>query len=46
MSNQTYAETDADLSARLAVEALALPPKGVAPVVSADGILTLDLTPD
>jgi hypothetical protein len=30
----------------VAVEALALPPKGVAPVVSADGILTLDLTPD
>jgi len=28
------------------VEGLALPPKGVAPVVSADGILTLDLTPD
>jgi hypothetical protein len=28
------------------VTQLALPPKGVAPVVSADGILTLDLTPD
>jgi hypothetical protein len=30
----------------IAVEALALPPEGVKPVVSADGILTLDLTPD
>jgi len=30
----------------VAVGELALPPKGVAPVVSADGILTLDLTPD
>jgi hypothetical protein len=30
----------------VAVDELALPPKGVAPVVSADGILTLDLTPD
>ncbi len=28
------------------VESLARPPKGVRPVVSADGILTLDLTPD
>ena len=28
------------------VEKLAPPPKGVKPVVSADGILTLDLTPD
>ena len=28
------------------VDNLALPPRGVAPVVSADGILTLDLTPD
>ena len=30
----------------IAVDRLALPPKGIAPVVSADGILTLDLTPD
>lgn len=28
------------------VTQLALPPKGIAPVVSSDGILTLDLTPD
>jgi hypothetical protein len=28
------------------VDQLALPPPGVAPVVSSDGILTLDLTPD
>ena len=30
----------------IAVDELARPPKGIAPVVSADGILTLDLTPD
>jgi hypothetical protein len=30
----------------IAVDGLALPPKGVRPVVSADGILTLDLIPD
>jgi hypothetical protein len=30
----------------ISVDALALPAKGIAPVVSADGILTLDLTPD
>jgi hypothetical protein len=30
----------------VAVDGLALPPAGIAPVVSADGILTLDLTPD
>ncbi len=30
----------------IAVDALALPPVGVVPVVSADGILTLDLIPD
>ncbi len=30
----------------LAVNKLALPPKGIAPDVSADGILTLDLIPD
>ncbi len=30
----------------VSVDALARPPKGVRPVVSADGILTLDLTPD
>jgi len=30
----------------IGVEGLALPPAGVAPVVSTDGILTLDLTPD
>jgi len=36
-----------DCSGRtIAVGQLALPPRGVAPVVSADGILTLDLTPD
>jgi hypothetical protein len=28
------------------VDKLAPPPRGIAPVVSADGILTLDLTPD
>jgi hypothetical protein len=31
---------------KVAVEQLAHPPKGVAPDVSADGILTLDLIPD
>jgi hypothetical protein len=30
----------------IGVDALARPAKGIAPVVSADGILTLDLTPD
>ena len=30
----------------IGVDGLALPPKGVAPDVSNDGILTLDLTPD
>jgi hypothetical protein len=30
----------------IGVDALALPPAGISPVVSADGILTLDLTPD
>lgn len=30
----------------LRVDALALPPAGIAPVVSVDGMLTLDLTPD
>ena len=30
----------------VAVDGLALPPAGIAPVVSADGILTLDLTPN
>lgn len=30
----------------VAVDGLALPPDGIAPVVSADGILTLDLTPN
>ena len=30
----------------IAVEELALPPSGIEPVVSADGILTLDLIPD
>ena len=30
----------------IAVEGLARPAEGIAPVVSADGILTLDLTPD
>jgi hypothetical protein len=37
--------TDCD-GRTISVEALALPPRGVRPVVSADGILTLDLTPD
>ena len=30
----------------IAVEQLAIPPAGVAPIVSADGKLTLDLLPD
>ena len=30
----------------MGVDGLALPPKGVAPDVSNDGILTLDVTPD
>jgi hypothetical protein len=37
--------TDCD-GRTVAVEALALPPAGVIPIVSADGILTLDLLPD
>jgi hypothetical protein len=37
--------TDCD-GRTISVEGLARPPKGVRPVVSADGILTLDLTPD
>ena len=37
--------TDCD-GRTIAVEALALPPSGVLPIVSADGTLTLDLLPD
>jgi hypothetical protein len=37
--------TDCD-GRTIEVDQLALPPRGIAPVVSADGILTLDLTPD